>query len=174
MAKKKKETGPGVFLILTLVFFVLTSVVLGVTTYLGFEDAAQQAGAAKTATDDKNVAVKNAAEQTIRRNMNRIAMGTQDPEDQTDISGAAKEHSLAILEEYDRITKRLGANAFPMPGQCLLQLSDRGYARQDVGLQRLPFALAHGDGLRKGVACHGRKRSPLFLGDLTVDRFHLQ
>jgi len=113
MAKKKKETGPGVFLILTLVFFVLASVVLGVTTYLGFEDAAQQAGVATTAQKDKDVAVKNAAEQTIRRNMNRIAMGTQDPEDQTDISGAAKEHSVAILEEYDRITKKLGANAFP-------------------------------------------------------------
>lgn len=113
MAKKKKETGPGVFLILTLVFFVLASVVLGVTTYLGFEDAAQQAGVAKTATDDKNIAVKNAAEQTTRRNFLRIAVGVQDPEDQTDLAGAAKDHSIAILEEHDRLTKKLGANAFP-------------------------------------------------------------
>ena len=113
MAKKKKETGPGVFMILTLVFFVLASVVLGVTTYLGFEDAGQQAGAAETAKKDKDAAVKNAAEQTTRRNVLRIANGIQDAEDQTDVSGAAKEHALAILEEHDRLTKKLGANAFP-------------------------------------------------------------
>ncbi len=132
MAKKKKESGPGVFLIMTLVFFVLAAVVLGVTTYLGFEDAGQQAEAAKKATADKDAAVKQANEQTIRRNINRIAMGTQDPEDQTDVSGAAKEHAAAILEEHKRITDKLGANAFPTRDAFLWPLVVE-LAKKDAG-----------------------------------------
>ena len=34
--KTKEPTGPGTFMILTLVFFVLAAAILGVTTYLGF------------------------------------------------------------------------------------------------------------------------------------------
>lgn len=116
MAKKKQE-GPGVFMILALVFFVLTSIILGVTTYLGFKDADQAEKLAKDAGDKQKAAEKNAAEATAQRDVNRIAMGTEDPDDRKNLSGAAKEHKDAILLEHKRILDKLGtANAFPTPG----------------------------------------------------------
>ena len=41
MAKKKDGSGSNLGLIVTLVFFVLATVILGVTTYMGYSDQAK-------------------------------------------------------------------------------------------------------------------------------------
>ncbi|WP_020468536.1 hypothetical protein [Zavarzinella formosa] len=112
MAKKKKETGPGPVMIMFLVFFILSTTALGVTTYLGFESEGQAREETKKAVEDKKQAEKKFAEETARRNVDRIAMGIEDPQDREDIAGAAKEHNAVILEEHKRITDRL-TGAFP-------------------------------------------------------------
>jgi hypothetical protein len=115
MAKRKPEpSGPGIFMILALVFFVLATAVLGVTTYLGFKDADQWEKAADTAKKDKAAAEKNAAEQRNRVAINRVAMGTDSAEDREAISGAGKELADATADEIKLITDKLGAaGVFP-------------------------------------------------------------
>src|SRR5262245_41906093 len=53
MAKRKAQepTGPGTAMILVLVFFVLATLILGVTTYLGFEGQSELQKQAKDAQD---------------------------------------------------------------------------------------------------------------------------
>lgn len=55
---KKKEGGSNLGLIVTLVFFVLATVILGVTTYMGYSDQDAKQKEAKKATDEKVVAEK--------------------------------------------------------------------------------------------------------------------
>jgi chemotaxis protein histidine kinase CheA len=55
MAKKKGD-GKNLGLIITLVFFVLTTVILGVTTYMGYSDIEAKEGAKKEAEKQKAVA----------------------------------------------------------------------------------------------------------------------
>jgi hypothetical protein len=100
-------------MIITLVFFVLATIILGVTTYLGFEDATKWEAAAAEAKKEKDAAVAQAAEQTSRRNVLRIAVGTDTPQDREDLSGAAKSHGAAILDEHKLLTDKLGPAAFP-------------------------------------------------------------
>ena len=45
--------------------------------------------------------------------------------------------------------EQLGANLVAAFSESLLQLTDRGDAQRDVGVQRLPFFLAHRDELRE-------------------------
>lgn len=113
MAKKKPETGPGVFMILALVFFVLTTIVLGVTTYLGFKDADQYEKAAKDAKTEKDTAIKNQAEYRVRLAVDRNAIGIGSDEDQVAISGGGTENAAFIADEKKNITDKLGGNAFP-------------------------------------------------------------
>ena len=79
MAKKKQESGPGVFMILALVFFVLTSIILGVTTYLGFKDADAAEKLAKEAVEKAKAlallaaAIKKAERETERAQAKQAA-----------------------------------------------------------------------------------------------------
>src|SRR5688572_17723133 len=100
MAKKKAESGPGTFMILALVFFVLTSAILGVTTYLGFEGQAALETKTKEATEAKTKLEARVSEETARRNVLRIASGVDEPQDREDLRGAAKSNAAAILEEH--------------------------------------------------------------------------
>jgi hypothetical protein len=59
MAKKKGE-GSNLGLIITLVFFVLSTVILGVTTYMGFSAQEEKDKAVKKMSDEKNVADNDA------------------------------------------------------------------------------------------------------------------
>jgi hypothetical protein len=59
MAKKKGD-GKNLGLIITLVFFVLTTVILGVTTYMGFSDQETKEAAKKEAEKSKTVAEADA------------------------------------------------------------------------------------------------------------------
>ncbi len=132
MAKKKpaQESGPGIFMILALVFFILTTAVLGVTTYLGFKDADQWEQAKKKAEDDQKAAVKNAAEQTMRLDLYRMGVGTADDKVREEFNGGSREHQAAILEEQKLIMDKLGtANAFPTRNAFQLAVGRRFQGR---------------------------------------------
>ena len=113
MAKKKPESGPGTFMIIALVFFVLASAILGVTTYLGFEGQTELEKKTAAATDEKKKLETRVAEETSRKNVLRIGVGIDDPQDREDLRGAAKANAAAILDEYKRVTDKLGGAAMP-------------------------------------------------------------
>ncbi|HJZ94408.1 MAG TPA: hypothetical protein VKE40_26325 [Gemmataceae bacterium] len=114
MAKKTQPEGPGVGMIITLVFFVLASVILGVTTWLGFDGQKQLEEDAKKANEAKKNAETRVAEETTRRNFLRIAVGDEDPQDREDFIGGAKSNTAAVLDEHKRLTDKLGAaGTFP-------------------------------------------------------------
>lgn len=123
MAKKKKETGPGPVMIIFLVFFIMLSAVLGVLVYLGFETEAKLAEEATKAKEDKTGAEKKLAEAEARRNLLRIAVGIEDPQDREDLVGATKEHGSKILEEHERLVSRL-KNSFPTTDAFRWELID--------------------------------------------------
>src|SRR5687768_12796242 len=103
MAKKQQETGPGTGMIIALVFFVLTTVILGVTTYLGFDGQTALEEKSKKATEEKTKLEARVAEETARRNMHRVLNGVADDTDRTDLNGAARANKDAILDEYKKI-----------------------------------------------------------------------
>src|SRR4051794_34776110 len=100
MARKKPESGPGTFMIIALVFFVLTSAILGVTTYLGFSEQGELEKKAAAAGEEKKKLEARVAEETSRKNVLRIANQTDDPQDREDLRGAAKANQAAILDEH--------------------------------------------------------------------------
>jgi flagellar basal body-associated protein FliL len=112
MAKKKKDEGPGKGLIITLVFFILTTIALGVMTYLGFDGQLEYEKKAADADAKAKTAVASAEEERVRRNVLRTGLGIQDPNDATDLSGMARTHGAAMLDEHKRLTDKL-AGAFP-------------------------------------------------------------
>jgi len=115
MAKKKAQepTGPGTFMILVLVFFVLASLILGVTTYLGFEGQSKLEEAAKKAADGEKAAKANADDQLTRLNINRIAMGTDTPQNREELSGSARANAAAALDEHRLIVEKMGQARLP-------------------------------------------------------------
>lgn len=123
MAKKSKESGPGVFMILTLVFFVLATIILGLTTYLGFTGQEELQTAAKTDKDAKLTVEKNLRETQAKLYVNRIAIGTDTAEDREGVSGLAKEQGANILAEHQLVTSKLGGAAVP-PGAAFTWILD--------------------------------------------------
>src|SRR5262245_39811247 len=115
MAKRKEEAGPGTFMILVLVFFILASLILGVTTYLGFNGQAELEGQAKAAKDEQKKAADNAAEQTLRRNVCRAALGTETPENRQELAGTPQPMVPHVLDEIKSIKEKVGA-AGALPG----------------------------------------------------------
>src|SRR4051794_25273237 len=113
MAKKKPESGPGTFMIIALVFFVLASAILGVTTYLGFSEQGELEKQKVEAQNKEKAAKAQADEQIARRNVLRIGVGIDDAQDREDLRGAAKANQAAVLDEYKRVTDRLGGTALP-------------------------------------------------------------
>ena len=116
MAKRKEESGPGTGLILVLVFFILASLVLGVTTYMGFNGQTEFEAQAKTKTEEAKKAADNAAEQTLRRNVDRAVLGIQTPEDMQALAGAPQSQQANILDEIKLVNDQLG-KAGSLPGK---------------------------------------------------------
>jgi hypothetical protein len=109
MAKRKEETGPGTFMILVLVFFVLASLILGVTTYLGYKGQEDLEKATADAKAAEKKAADNAVEQTMRRGIDRTALGIAESEDQQALAGAPPNQLPNILDEQKKIGDKLGA-----------------------------------------------------------------
>jgi hypothetical protein len=110
MAKKQAESGPGPFMIVTLVFFILATLILGVTTYLGYkgqEDLEKAAADAKAAQDK---AKAYADEQTTRLDMQRIGTGGDDPKDREELAGLIKSQGPAAVDEWKRVIDKVGGS----------------------------------------------------------------
>jgi len=116
MAKKKQESGPGTFMILVLVFFILASLILGVTTYLGYKGQDELENQAKAAAEKQKAAEAQANEQLTRRNFLRVAVGSQDPDDLKDLAGASQSQAAAILDERKKLMDKVGS-AGALPGK---------------------------------------------------------
>src|SRR5947209_3439433 len=71
---EKSNTG----LIVTLVFFVIATIALGVTTYMGYGGKAEADKQAKTADDKATAEKKKADEAEARRLALKVAIGTAD------------------------------------------------------------------------------------------------
>ena len=72
---KKKSGGSNLGLIITLVFFVLTTVILGVTTYMGFSDQEVKEAAKKEAEKQKGIAENDAKYLRMQVRVLRAWMG---------------------------------------------------------------------------------------------------
>jgi hypothetical protein len=113
MAKKKAESGPGPFMILVLVFFILASLILGVTTYMGYNG--QEELTAKAAESDKQAkaAQAEAQQQTLRKEVLRVAIGIEDPDDRKDLAGTPKDLVVPVMDEINKLNNKLGAAGMP-------------------------------------------------------------
>ncbi len=113
---KKKQDGPGTGMIITLVFFVLATLILGVTTYMGFDGMKELE---ETANKEKEAAKKAndaALEDRVRLAVNRTSLGVGTEADFSAMSGASGPAEAAKLAEIQNVTSKLGGNAFPTPG----------------------------------------------------------
>lgn len=83
MAKKvSAPSDSNTGLIVTLVFFILTTLVLGVFTYLGYSGQADFADKEKKAQGEVKAAKKALDEESVRRLVTAIATGNEQPGDQ--------------------------------------------------------------------------------------------
>ncbi|MFO0845669.1 MAG: hypothetical protein U0797_25345 [Gemmataceae bacterium] len=74
MAKKKDGSGSNLGLIITLVFFVLSTVILGVTTYMGFSAQDEKDKAVTKMQQEKNQADKDAKWGRFKANVERAML----------------------------------------------------------------------------------------------------
>jgi hypothetical protein len=111
MAKKTSapsESNTG--LIVTLVFFVLATLTLGVFTYLGYSGQAEFAEKEKKAQAETKAAKKALDEESVRRLVTAIATGNEQPGDQQKLNGLKSTYksefdktvgSLKDLDKWD-------------------------------------------------------------------------
>jgi len=120
MAKRNAESGPGTFMILGLVFFVLATLILGVTTYMGYKGQEELENQAKGAAEKQKAAEAQANEQLARRNVDRILLGMDTPENRQELAGAGPGQAANILDEIRLGKERLGAaNVLPSKADAL-------------------------------------------------------
>jgi hypothetical protein len=124
MAKKSAEKSQGVGMIVTLVFFILASLIFAVLAYLFYEGEQKALAAADEAKKAKTTLDTKVAEEQARRDMLRIAMGVEDPQDRENLRGVARNNAAALLDEHKRVADKLGTNAFPTPNAFRWPLID--------------------------------------------------
>jgi hypothetical protein len=107
-------------MIVTLVFFVLATLILGVTTYMGFDGQTELEGKAKEADDKMKAAQTQSADLMARLAVDRVALGTADEADNSTLSGLSGTPEAAALEEHNKIAGKLG-RAGSLPGNAALQ-----------------------------------------------------
>jgi len=124
MAKKQAESGPGTLMILVLVFFVLATLILGVTTYMGYKGQEELENQAKAAAEKEKAVRNQFDEATARLQLNRIALATDDPKDREEFQGLVKAQGPNVVNEWTRLNDRLGG-ALP-PGMFKWDLDASG------------------------------------------------
>jgi hypothetical protein len=100
MATKKPEGGSNLGLIITLVFFVLTTVILGVTTYLGYSEQDKFVSEAKKAKDETKKAEAERDWNRFKANLFRQMMGKPAPKTKDPMSDPA-----TIARNMDQLRK---------------------------------------------------------------------
>jgi hypothetical protein len=115
MAKRNEESGPGTGMILMLVFFVLATLILGVTTYMGYSGQDELETQAKAAKEEAKKAQDVATEERLRKIVLRGGSGTADPDDLKDLAGAPDNMKPHVADEITRLTNKVGA-AGVLPG----------------------------------------------------------
>src|SRR5262245_10686166 len=95
MAKKKDGEGSNLGLIITLVFFVLATVILGVTTYMGYSDMATK----DKAVADKEKERKQADDDAKHYRMIARAMAAQVGESPAGVD------QTEVARDYDQFDK---------------------------------------------------------------------
>lgn len=101
--KTKKTGGPGIGIILTLIFFVLTTFIAATVAYNAMGETA---GAEKKATEAKAAEQKaqtQMREERVRKIMLRMSYGMETPEDRVTIVSEMDNFKGPILEEYDNL-----------------------------------------------------------------------
>jgi len=105
MAKKKKaaSSGSSVGLILTLIFFVLTTFIAGSLAYFAYEEIEGHKAEAAKAKKAQALADAQFKEERVRKVMLRVAIGVDDPADRQLLVAELDPQRVAVKEEYDRM-----------------------------------------------------------------------
>jgi hypothetical protein len=86
-------------LVVALSFFVLTTLILGVLTYMAYSDVATQKAAAKQAESDKQAAVNKATEEQAKVLMYKVLVGTDSPGEFDNLKNGGK--AEVAKQEFD-------------------------------------------------------------------------
>lgn len=139
MASKPSGEGKAP-LVISLVFFVLLSLGLGVMLYMAGDEKAQLREAAKKAKADEDAAKKAMASEQEKLALYKVAVGTGSQEDWDLVKNARDE--AAVRAEYDKLVNelanRVGTRERPGP-------LSQAAAKDFVGVPGQAFSLAAGD-----------------------------
>ncbi len=115
MAKKKKSGGSSVGLIVTLIFFVLTTFTAGGFAYSIYSDQQQFVDAAATAKKEKDAALQQLRVEQSKTVVYKIAIGADTGEDRVRlIQGMLDEESrLAIKREHEILAEKFRTPLLP-------------------------------------------------------------
>lgn len=97
-------------LTVTLVLFILLSLILGVLTYLGYAEAGKQEEEAKKAKAEKTAMSKQRNEQKMRAILARIVEGRPEKDDETELVDLKAQHPEAYKSEVERYKKEVRWN----------------------------------------------------------------
>lgn len=96
----KQQSGePKTPLVVALVFFVLTTLTLGVLTYMAYDQVSVQKAAAKQAEQDKQAAVSKATEEQAKVLMYKTLLGTNSQDEFDNLKNGGK--ATVAKQEYD-------------------------------------------------------------------------
>src|SRR6516225_333055 len=102
-SEEKSNTG----LIVTLVFFILTTIGLGVSTYYGYAGKADALKDTKTANDKAAASDKKADEADTRRAAVKAAVGVADASDKAKLGGGRSTYGSQITGDVTPIYTEL-------------------------------------------------------------------
>ena len=117
---RQQSSGPGLGLILTLIFFILATFICGTLAYFGYSEQDKLVADAKAAKKEKDQTQIRLEEEQARKLVLRSAMGLMEGDDEKDLSALMKSRAPAVQDEHKRlmgITKNLpnGAQDFSWP-----------------------------------------------------------
>ncbi|VTS03742.1 hypothetical protein [Tuwongella immobilis] len=102
MAKKQSgETKIG--MLLTLIFFILATIISGTLAYFGYSEQETLIAKEKKANEEKLAKNSLLEKERVRKILLRIAMGIENKSDQDDFAGMVSQHPDAVQEEYQNI-----------------------------------------------------------------------
>jgi len=139
MAPRGKQTSGGseskLGLILTLIFFILATFILGTLAYFGYTEQEQLVAKEKEANKKRQDAEGRLEEERARKLVLRIINGSDTPEDQQDFAGLVNQRPQAVLEEFNKVVAQMkkdlpddfvwdmtGTNPAPKPTNTLPNL----------------------------------------------------